>query len=184
MDGTGANGTWGTIRVVANETGHTIGNPSPVVDVQGSGRIFCHFARDNADAFVSHSDDEGLHWAPPRPLDATVKYPGSGWYGSGVGGGIQLPGSSLDQDSDSPGSAMATTETQSTLMILAEERLGPAYNSVPITSSTGGATWQRGPYLNDPHNKTHGLGEPSVALVPGLYSHLTFCRTCLTITVL
>ena len=171
QDGTGANGTWGTIRVVANETGHTLGNPSPVVDADGSGRVFCHFARDNADAFVSHSDDEGAHWTSPRPLDASVKYPGSGWYGSGVGGGIQLPASSLSQGSESVGPAMASAAGgQATLMIMAEERLGAAFNSVPIISTTGGATWKRGPYLNDPHNATHGLGEPSVALVPGAQS--------------
>jgi hypothetical protein len=167
QDGTGANGTWGTIRVVANETGHTLGNPSPVVDAAGSGRVFCHFARDNVDAFVSQSDDEGAHWTPPRLLDASVKYPGSSWYGSGVGGGIQLPASSLTRGSERIGPATARAAGQPTLMILAEERLGPAFNSVPITSTTGGAAWKRGPYLNDPHNTTHGLGEPSVALVPG-----------------
>ena len=40
-DGSGRNGTWGPIHVVANESGHTIGNPSPVVDQIGSGRLGC-----------------------------------------------------------------------------------------------------------------------------------------------
>jgi sialidase-1 len=148
-DRTGKNGTWGPIHVVANETGHTLGNPSPVIDL-GSGRIFCHYARDNSDAFVVQSDDEGGHWTAPRALDATVKVPGSSWYGAGVGGGVEVKGGA-----------------GSTLMILSEERLGKAFNSVPVRSTDAGASWQRGSYLNCPTNATHGLGEPSVAIVPG-----------------
>ena len=52
-------------------------------------------------------------------------------------------------------------------MILSEERLGKAFNSVPVRSTDAGASWQRGSYLNCPTNATHGLGEPSVAIVPG-----------------
>ena len=57
-DGTGANGTWGAIHKVAFEAKHTIGNPSPVVDAT-SGTVFCHFAQDNINAFVTQSTDEG-----------------------------------------------------------------------------------------------------------------------------
>ena len=169
-DGTGKNGTWGPIVVVANETGHTLGNPSPVVDVYGSGRVFCHFARDNYGAFVAHSDDDGKSWSPRTALD--VKVPGSGWYGSGVGGGVaveikSVPAAVTGTAGPRTAAAKGRTVAASMLMILAEERIGPSFNSVPVVSTDSGVHWQRGAFLNDPNNATHGLGEPSVAIVPG-----------------
>ena len=38
-----------------------------------SGRIWCHFARDNYGAFVTHSDNGGTSWSPPIALDNQVK---------------------------------------------------------------------------------------------------------------
>jgi hypothetical protein len=149
-DGTGKNGTWGDIYKVAQEDKHTIGNPSPVVDFE-TGTIFCHFAQDNTNAFVTQSTDEGQTWSARVSLnnrtDPGVKVPGSGWYGSGVGGGTQLG--------------------NGTMLILSEERLGycdrpndckpcnhsdhcltTAYNAVPVAQ-----------------NSTAGPGEPSVSLL-------------------
>eukprot|EP01047_Picozoa_sp_COSAG01_P066024 COSAG01_NODE_9033_length_2575_cov_55.692246_1_plen_245_part_10 len=152
-DGTGRNGTWGDIYKVAQEDNHTIGNPSPVVDLE-TGTIFCHFAQDNTNAFVTHSTNEGETWSTRVSLnnrtDPGVKVPGSGWYGSGVGGGTQLGSGEM--------------------LILSEERKGycdqpndckpchrsdncltTAYNAVPVMSSDHGRSWQRGNYLPVAH---------------------------------
>eukprot|EP01049_Picozoa_sp_SAG25_P026305 SAG25_NODE_13013_length_272_cov_1.023121_1_plen_90_part_11 len=79
--------------------------------------VHCLHARDNYDAFVSTSHNSGVSWSAPTALEASVKVPGSGWMGPGVGGGIQIP---------SPSSTSAMT-----LMILAEERWNNSFNAVP-----------------------------------------------------
>lgn len=67
----------------------TIGNPCPVVD-RSTGRIWLPFCRDNDDVFVTFSDDDGLTWAEPRMITASVKPADWGWYATGPGVGIQL----------------------------------------------------------------------------------------------
>ncbi|MGC9318625.1 MAG: sialidase family protein [Armatimonadota bacterium] len=67
----------------------TIGNPCPVVD-RTTGRIWLPFCRDNDDVFVTFSDDDGLTWAEPRMITASVKPSHWGWYATGPGVGIQL----------------------------------------------------------------------------------------------
>ena len=65
---------------------------------------------------------------PPFPKTIpplTYLGPDRGRYGSGVGGGVQI------------------TSTQR-LLILAEERVGPFFNSVPVLSDDHGKTWRRG----------------------------------------
>ena len=108
---------------------------------------------------MAWSDDHGATWSERTALDAAVKVPGSGWYGSGVGGGVQF-GVQLGAQFGAP----------ARLMILSEERVGPAFNSVPVYSDDGGASWARLPYLNCSlpgcDNHTHGLGEPSVDARP------------------
>ncbi len=84
--------TWQPMQLVHEEGGDqaiTIGNPCPVID-QKTGRIWLPFCRNNNDVFITHSDDDGQTWAPPRKITASVKRPGWGWYATGPGVGIQL----------------------------------------------------------------------------------------------
>ena len=47
------------IRTVAHKPLHTVGNPSPVVDVAGSGRIGMHYNLENKESWYVFSDTEG-----------------------------------------------------------------------------------------------------------------------------
>ena len=188
-DGSGANGTWGKIYKVASEDKHTIGNPSPVVDLS-TGTVFCHFARDNFDAFVTQSTDEGKPSSPPSfpptptslsrrlltlcagktwsnrtALDASIKVPGSGWYGSGVGGGTQLPSGRLLILSEERKGFCADAKTHCKPCTKSDNCLTTGYNAVPVYSDDQGSSWQRGGFLPIADNSSHGAGEPSVSLL-------------------
>ena len=64
--------TWSNITQVVSETGHTIGNPSPVVD-QRTGIIGLPFSRDNDQAFLTITKDEGRTWSPRVNQTGTLK---------------------------------------------------------------------------------------------------------------
>lgn len=83
--------TWGPVAVVHGEPGDvTIGNPVPVHD-RITGRTWLAFTRNNNDALVAWSDDDGATWSPPRDITASVKRPEwTGWYATGPCSGIQL----------------------------------------------------------------------------------------------
>ncbi|MBW3542786.1 MAG: glycoside hydrolase, partial [Planctomycetes bacterium] len=84
--------SWGPLELVYEEGDTkkiTIGNPCPVVD-QGAGTIWLPFCRDNRDVLVTHSEDDGRTWSPPRDITADVKRKHWGWYATGPGVGIQL----------------------------------------------------------------------------------------------
>ena len=97
--------TWGVARVVWDEGGNTCGNPTAVVD-RDTGRIWlflCHnLAQDDGPSiragksagtrtvWITHSDDDGLTWAPPRDMTREVKPAGLRWDATGPGVGIQL----------------------------------------------------------------------------------------------
>jgi sialidase-1 len=86
--------TWGEQEVLYEEGGTrrvTIGNPCPVVD-RSTGTIWLTFCRNNTDAFVTASTDDGRTWAVPRAITDAVKKPTWGWYATGPGVGIQLRG--------------------------------------------------------------------------------------------
>jgi sialidase-1 len=40
--------------------------------------------------FLTHSDDDGLTWAPPVEITSTVKQPDWTWYATGPGAGLQI----------------------------------------------------------------------------------------------
>ncbi len=90
--------SWSPMQIVADEWDNpaasvTIGNPVPVVDRQDPihpGRIWLAFTRNNAAVFVTHSDDHGRTWAPPRDISPTATNSASSWYATGPGHGIQL----------------------------------------------------------------------------------------------
>lgn len=84
--------TWSAQQVVYEEGGDariTIGNPCPVVD-RADGTIWLLFTRDNDTVHVTNSRDDGLTWADPVEITASVKAAGWTWYATGPGVGIQL----------------------------------------------------------------------------------------------
>ncbi len=81
--------SWGPLQVLFDDGGHTMGNPSPVLD-RRTGTIWLPFSRDNKQVLLSHSTDHGKTWSKPVDITGTA-LPGEwGWVGPGPGHGIQL----------------------------------------------------------------------------------------------
>lgn len=97
--------TWSPHTVVWSDGENSCGNPAPVLD-QRSGTIWLlltwNLGTDREDAimkgtskdtrrvFVTSSKDDGLTWAPPCEITASVKKPHWRWYATGPVNGIQL----------------------------------------------------------------------------------------------
>ncbi len=97
--------TWSAQQLIWSDDENTCGNPAPVVD-QSTGivwllttwnsggdkedQISYAASRDTRRVFVTHSSDNGLTWAKPQEITASVKKPGWGWYATGPVNGIQL----------------------------------------------------------------------------------------------
>jgi photosystem II stability/assembly factor-like uncharacterized protein len=90
--------SWSEMQLVQDEWSDTaanvtIGNPAPVVDRLDSphaGRIWLAFTRDNAQVFVTHSDDHGATWSERRDITSSAMSPSWDWYATGPVHGIQL----------------------------------------------------------------------------------------------
>ncbi|MBM3744989.1 MAG: exo-alpha-sialidase [Acidobacteria bacterium] len=97
--------TWSQAITVADLGADTIGNPAPVVD-RRNGTVWLLLTRNPGDVrekqilpglsgmtrtvWVTHSQDDGLTWAPPLDITASVKLPDWSWYATGPVNGIQL----------------------------------------------------------------------------------------------
>jgi sialidase-1 len=137
--------TWSPLQVIADLAEDTLGNPCPVVD-RSTGTVWLSFTRSPGKftetqivtgessgpttVWVTHSDDDGVTWSPPRDISATTREKDWGWYGTGPGRGIELrngrlliPSYHTERDADSG-------EAQ--------------YRSHVIFSDDHGQTWQRG----------------------------------------
>ena len=154
-------GTFGPKSEGAN-TQRRVGNPSPVVDAR-TGRVYVLFAMENQYAFITHSDDEGQRWTKRRTLDRNCSWPPQEgqcahsplccMFGPGVGGGTQLDSGRLIVLAERLRKQYPTNRSQL------------AYSSMPVYSDTFGATWRAGATLPVVDNRTHGIGEPSVASI-------------------
>jgi len=97
--------TWSAQQVIWSDGSNTCGNPAPVVDTttgtiwllmtwnRGTDqerKIIDRVSQDTRRAFVTHSEDDGCHWALPQEITATVKQSEWGWYATGPVNGIQL----------------------------------------------------------------------------------------------
>ena len=96
--------TWSALQLIADMGPNTIGNPCPVQD-RKTGRILLPLTYNpgnvterqmidrEVDArrtvFLTHSDDDGLTWAPPRDITSSTRKPEWTWYATGPGVGIQ-----------------------------------------------------------------------------------------------
>lgn len=90
--------SWGPIQLVQDEPNNPtariwIGNPTPIVDrldPAHPGRIWLIFTRNNAQMFVTSSDDQGRSWSARRDITSTAGNPTWSWYAAGPVHGIQL----------------------------------------------------------------------------------------------
>ena len=96
---------WTAAQVVAHFPGFTVGNPTPVED-RKTGVIWLLMTANPAGVtekeideaspkgartvWVTHSSDDGLHWASAREITSSTKKSDWTWYATGPGNGIQL----------------------------------------------------------------------------------------------
>ena len=86
--------TWSPITQVLNETGHTIGNPSPIMD-SDTGIVWLLYARDDNQVWLSSSHDEGKTWEKGVNMTGSLK-PNpdpKAWVATGPPGGVQISSS-------------------------------------------------------------------------------------------
>ena len=97
--------TWTQAQVVAHFPGFTAGNPTPVED-RKTGVIWLLMTANPSGltekeidqrspkgartVWITHSSDDGVHWAAAREITASTKRPNWTWYATGPGNGIQL----------------------------------------------------------------------------------------------
>lgn len=97
--------TWTAAQVVAHRSGFTVGNPTPVQD-RKTGVIWLLMTANPAGitekeiekgnpngtrtVWITHSSDDGLHWAPAKEITSSTKKANWTWYATGPGNGIQL----------------------------------------------------------------------------------------------
>ncbi len=127
--------TWQARQLVVSDGDRTCGNPCPVVD-RHSGAIVLPFCKDNQQAFVTRSDDDGATWSPPQEITASVKAPSWSYLGTGPGHGIQLQSGRLlipCWSDASPGPATWRPATW-----------GQIQTSFALYSDDGGQSWQSG----------------------------------------
>ncbi len=136
--------TWGPIEVLISEPGMTCGNPCPIVERE-SGAIILPFCKNLAEGgekiicegkaprtvWVTRSDDDGITWAEPREITASVKKPDWTWYATGPGHGIQLRSGRLVVPCDH-------------IVGVDFDRERDPIHSHLIYSDDSGATWQLG----------------------------------------
>jgi sialidase-1 len=97
--------TWTPAQVVARFPGYTVGNPTPVQD-RKTGGIWLLMTGNPAGltekeidegstkgartVWITHSSDDGVHWAGAKEITASTKKSNWTWYATGPGNGIQL----------------------------------------------------------------------------------------------
>ena len=100
-----AGNTWMQAQVVARFPGVTAGNPTPVED-RTTGVVWLLLTASPAGVtekqiderspkgartvWITHSSDEGIHWAAAKEITSSTKKSDWTWYATGPGNGIQL----------------------------------------------------------------------------------------------
>jgi BNR/Asp-box repeat. len=97
--------TWSPQQIVRSDGDNVCGNPAPVVDestgvawllmtwnlgAEGEREINSGTSKDTRRVFVTHSADDGVTWARPQEITASVKKADWRWYATGPANGIQL----------------------------------------------------------------------------------------------
>ena len=81
--------TWSTMRIIADDGDHTIGNPCPVVE-RNTETIWLPFCRTNKKILIMKSTDDGRTWSEPVDITQQAAKPAWHWFGCGPGHGIQM----------------------------------------------------------------------------------------------
>ncbi|MCL4851598.1 MAG: glycoside hydrolase [Bryobacteraceae bacterium] len=81
--------TWEPVKVLFNDGKRAVNQPAPVLD-RHTGNLWLVFCKDNKQAFVTHTADDGDTWAAPREITSTAAEPTWKYVASGPGHGIQL----------------------------------------------------------------------------------------------
>lgn len=132
---------WQPLEKIADDDGHTLGNPCAVVD-QPSGTIWlaltrshgqdtepeivAGLSRETTRVLLTTSSDDGRTWAPLRDITSACKKDDWTWYGTGPGIGIQL------------------TSGRLLIPCYHAEHDSKIYRSHAIYSDDHGKTWRRG----------------------------------------
>lgn len=97
--------TWSAQQIVRSDAENVCGNPAPVLDeatgvvwllmtwnlgTDGEREIGSGTSKDTRRVFVTHSEDNGVSWAKPQEITASVKKADWRWYATGPANGIQL----------------------------------------------------------------------------------------------
>ena len=141
--------TWQPVQLVHEEGGDTpitIGNPCPIAAADGT--IHLAFSRNNRQAFVIKSSDDGATFSKPREITASLRP-------------IAFPFTRLGTG---PGHGIQTTQGRLLVPLWLNDKIGKNYRSGVTYSDDGGATWKAGG-LVPPDVK--GLSECSVAELSG-----------------
>jgi sialidase-1 len=145
--------SWSPMQVVVSEPNMTCGNPCPVVD-RSTGTLLLPFCKNLADGdenlitqgkaprtvWITHSNDDGVTWADPVEITASVKKPSWTWYATGPCHGIQLESGRLLIPCDHM------------VGVYFDRRRDP-YHSHVIYSDDGGANWQIGGIVDEGTNE-------------------------------
>jgi sialidase-1 len=97
--------SWAPQETISSDYENVYGNPAPVVDettgivwllmtwnrgTDGERAISAGTSKDTRRVFITHSEDNGVTWAKPQEITASVKKPDWRWYATGPANGIQL----------------------------------------------------------------------------------------------
>ncbi|MBO9617701.1 MAG: exo-alpha-sialidase [Niabella sp.] len=132
--------SWTPIVIIDSMKGGPVGNPTPIVDANGT--IHLLYQRDYAEGFYTFSEDDGRTWA--RPVNITATYnafrPEYNWkvLAPGPGHGIQLKSGRL----------------LSAVWLANSSKIKPRRSHSPscvatIYSDDHGKTWKRGAIIAD-----------------------------------
>ena len=150
--------TWSSMNVICDDGPHTCGNPAPVVD-QETGVIHLllthNFGSDDERSIIlgtsqdvrrvwyTQSIDDGLTWATPRDISATLREANWRWYATGPVHGIQL----------TQGLHKGRLVIPANHSVASVESNATSYRSHVLFSDDGGYHWQlggtHGPYTNE-----------------------------------
>eukprot|EP01064_Diplonema_japonicum_P026887 TRINITY_DN38492_c0_g1_i1.p1 TRINITY_DN38492_c0_g1~~TRINITY_DN38492_c0_g1_i1.p1 ORF type:complete len:389 (+),score=58.69 TRINITY_DN38492_c0_g1_i1:64-1167(+) len=126
--------TWGNIKTLYTEPGHTIGNAAPVQI--HTGRILIPFCRDNREVHLIMSDNNGDTWSNPTDISSTTVDPSWKWVGTGPPASIQLK----------TGRILVPSYHTNIIHGDGEDSTGHV-----LVSDDNGATWSIGGLITSPH---------------------------------
>ncbi|MGW0584815.1 sialidase family protein, partial [Streptomyces sp. NPDC002920] len=167
--------TWGPLTVVAAGSGHTRGNPAPVVDPRSGAVVLVSCAnegtateaqimRGEAPArrvYVQHSWDDGRGFTKPRDITDDAGLPDWRWYATGPGHALALTRGPNAGRLVVPANHSATPPAGSP----DTGREARYYGGHALLSDDGGLTWRLG-FVDGDYDGTVNVNESIAAQLP------------------